>query len=58
MENYVDLSEGIEIEDIQLCPLCDNPIDDWDNAALFFAHGFKQLGHTFCIVDLRDELDK
>lgn len=31
------------------CPLCDNAIDEHDEAALYFAHASKSLAHTSCL---------
>ena len=53
-DDIVDLSDVIEPDDMPLCPLCDNVINDWEPSALLFAHGVKGLAHVICIGGARE----
>lgn len=39
-------------EEMQLCPLCDNPIAEWELAALVTAFGWKGLAHADCVREV------
>lgn len=56
MSMVVDLSEALEPEEMSVCPLCDNSMFDWDECAIFLAHGDVALAHVSCIAEKRTEL--
>lgn len=45
----IDLDEHIEVDDIPVCPLCDNAIEDWDEAITGAAHSSQFLVHLACV---------
>ena len=40
------------------CPLCDNAINDFEPAGLYFAHGMKSLACQSCLDQLGDTDDE
>jgi hypothetical protein len=44
----IDLTERIEIDDMSLCPLCDQPILNYEEISIFSAHGMVGLIHKGC----------
>ncbi len=42
-----DISE-LDPEDIPCCPLCGQPILDWEEFVVESAHGCRFLAHTYC----------
>ena len=55
--NYVDLSDVLNEEDIQVCPLCDCEIYSDEPVSIFIAHNIKCLGHASCVWEKRQELE-
>lgn len=49
-----DLTDNMPIDDVQLCPLCDQPIFDYDEAEVVSAHGVRFLVHTDCADDAQE----
>lgn len=53
----IDLTGAIEnLEDMPLCPLCDQPLDYWEVTRTFKAHGYIALAHIQCIANERERL--
>lgn len=50
-----NLEEIIDTDSIPLCPLCDQPIMDYEETILAVAHQCKFLIHNFCFLDLNEE---
>ena len=46
--------EILDPEDIPLCPLCDQPILDWQEGEVAVAGGLKCLAHEDCIEELEE----
>ena len=46
-----DISEQIEIDDMPVCPLCDNSIYQYEEIALVSAHTMIALVHKWCLDD-------
>lgn len=57
MTEIVDLSQGVEPDDMPLCPLCDHPIMDFEPFTIFCAWSTYALGHVECVAAKREELD-
>ena len=53
-----DLSNHIAVDEIALCPLCDNTIESCHSATIAEAHGCKFLVHTDCIEIVDSEEDE
>lgn len=54
-DKVIDMSNVIDPEQMPLCPLCDQPIGDYEPAGLILAHGYKGLAHVICIAENRDD---
>jgi hypothetical protein len=51
-----DIAYLIDPDHVPLCPICDQPIFDYEEVLLFTAHGQKGLGHSCCVKgELNDE---
>lgn len=45
----------VEPEDIPLCPLCDQPVFQWDQAEVVTAFDCKALAHADCTLEVDHE---
>ena len=45
----IDITNMIEPESVPLCPLCDQPISQYEEIDIFSAHEMVGIGHKFCI---------
>lgn len=50
----IDISHGIDPEDIPLCPLCDQPIMTYETVAIVTAAGAVALAHEDCTNELAE----
>ncbi len=56
MDAITDLTNVIdEIEQMPLCPLCDQPLEHWMEIDMFTAHGMKAAAHSDCINNHNNE---
>ena len=50
-----DFTDAIEDpETMPLCPFCDQPIMDYEPAAVIAAHGVRALAHSCCVEEASD----
>jgi len=55
-QNIVDLTMAIDDPfSMPLCPICDQPLEEYEAITLFKAHGCIALAHVYCIADARKE---
>ncbi len=53
-----DLSYQIDAERIALCPLCDQPMSEWENTTTLAAEGYKCMAHYSCAIDKLNESEE
>lgn len=51
----MNIEDHLSAEQMALCPLCDNAIEEFEPVCIVVAHGFKSLAHTPCYQELLDD---
>ncbi len=53
-----DFSYQIDPERIALCPLCDQPMCEWENTTTLAAEGYKCMAHIDCARNFDEDFDE
>ena len=51
----IGLEDYLTPEDMPMCPLCGNPIENWEPASFIAAHGCIAAAHDMCLNDIEEE---
>lgn len=47
----VDINNEVEVEDMPVCPLCDNELEEIDEVCIVKSNGSLALAHKFCVEE-------
>lgn len=55
MVDIIDISNIVSLDEMPVCPLCDNEIEEGDQVSLVKSNGCVGLAHEFCAEEFVGE---